>query len=438
MPSNQRYLDLYEQHRQEWTKSTPKVVDAARAQAAQHLTQQGLPTKRVERYKYTSAEEAFASKYAQGTIANANTILPPPIECCAQIAIINDQVFTVGEQVLPSGLRILSFAQAEQECPELLTQYYHKAAAQELPNEHKHRERTDRDAVTMLNTMLVQDGILIHLAQGVQLEQPIYIHLSEQSSEPTQSHRRFIIVAESESKANILIDERVNDDFRHLSTLVSEVYVGAKANLTIYSTENTTAQNKRFANYYVEQQVESQFNNTSIALETGITRNQINVRLLGEGCDCQNIGMAIARRQQHIDNNLVVDHAVPHCTSDMLYKYVLDNESLAIFAGKVMVRPDAQKTLSQQTNNNLLLSKDAKVRSQPMLEIYADDVRCNHGSTIGTLDDIALLYLRQRGIPLAQARLLLQQAFIEEVFTRIENDDIRDYFKTLTQARFQE
>ena len=148
-------------------------------------------------------------------------------------------------------------------------------------------------------------------------------------------------------------------------------------------------------------------------------------------------GVAITDGRQHVDNNLLVDHVAEACTSDMLFKYVLDGESRAAFAGKVMVRPGAQQTLSHQNSANLCISPTAHVHSLPMLEIYADDVRCNHGSTIGKLDESALLYLRQRGIPLAEARLLLQHAFVAEVLQRVPSEALRDRLSDLVERRFR-
>lgn len=148
-------------------------------------------------------------------------------------------------------------------------------------------------------------------------------------------------------------------------------------------------------------------------------------------------GAVITDETQHVDNNVLADHVAPNCTSDMLYKYVLDGRSTGAFAGKVLVRTDAQKTVSQQTNANLCASPQARVYSQPMLEIYADDVKCNHGSTIGKLDENALFYMRQRGVPEAEARLLLQHAFINDVLQRVTLEHLRDRLSHLVELRFR-
>lgn len=168
-----------------------------------------------------------------------------------------------------------------------------------------------------------------------------------------------------------------------------------------------------------------------------MARNRVDVRLTGEGATTEICGAVVADKEQRVDNNILVEHLAPGCTSDMLYKYVLNDQSVGAFAGKVYVAEGAQKSLSQQTNANLCASPAARAFSQPMLEIYADDVKCNHGSTIGKLDEAALFYMQQRGIPLAEARLLLQHAFINDVLQRVEIEHLRERLAHLVDLRFR-
>ena len=186
----------------------------------------------------------------------------------------------------------------------------------------------------------------------------------------------------------MLVCEHADGTCRYLTTQVTEIYAGEDAAVSVYTLEETREGNHRFSNVYVEQQARSRVSLNGLALTTGVSRTMTNVRLLGPEADCQTAGVAITDGHQQVDNNLLVDHAAEACTSDMLFKYVLDGESRAAFAGKVLVRPGAQQTLSQQNSANLCISPTAHVHSLPMLEIYADDVRCNHGSTIGKLDEV--------------------------------------------------
>ena len=167
------------------------------------------------------------------------------------------------------------------------------------------------------------------------------------------------------------------------------------------------------------------------------TRNTTRVLLAGEQAELNLCGMAIADKNQHVDNRTVIDHAVPSCRSNELYKYVLDEQATGAFAGLVLVRPGAQHTDARQTNRNLCATRDARMYTQPQLEIYADDVKCSHGATVGQLDDQALFYMRQRGIPLHEARLLLMFAFVNEVVDTIRLDALKDRLHHLVEKRFR-
>jgi Fe-S cluster assembly protein SufD len=172
-------------------------------------------------------------------------------------------------------------------------------------------------------------------------------------------------------------------------------------------------------------------------LHNGVTRNKLDLIFKGEGAECFCNGGVIADQNQHVDNNTLIDHQVPHCTSNELYKYVLDDQATGAFAGRVLVRHGAQKTTSQETNQNLVATKEARMYTQPMLEIYADDVKCAHGSTVGQLNDAALFYMQQRGISLQEAKLLLEFAFIDEVIDKMEFEPLRDRLHHLVEKRFR-
>lgn len=445
MSSLQQYLDLYGEHRALLEAGSCEALNARRAEAAEFLSRRELPTTRVERYKYTSAEEAFAPDFG----LNLRRILPVADPCATYhcsvpeletivMYVVNDVVVPLHDKTqLPEGVEILTFAQAARQCPERLAQYYHRAAAQEPPPAHKNTEHIDRDVVTQLNTLLVQDGILLYIAPGVALDRTLQIVFTSASRHNLMSNRRLLVIAEADSRADLLICEHADDRRDFLTTQVTEIYAAPRAAVHLYTLEETQSRNRRFSNIYVEQQTDSRVAIHNIALVTGLSRTAINARLMGTGADCQTTGAVIADGRQHVDNTLLVDHLAEGCTSDMLYKYVLDGESTAVFAGKVLVRPGAQRTLSHQNSANICISPDATVHSLPMLEIYADDVKCNHGSTVGKLDDGALLYLRQRGIPLPEARLLLQHAFINDVLQRVEIPPLRERLSKLVELRFR-
>lgn len=305
------------------------------------------------------------------------------------------------------------------------SQYYHRLASK------------DEDAVTSLNTMLAQDGLYVYVPKGVVLDRAIQIINILRSDVDLMVNRRVLIIVEEGAEAKFLFCDHAADDRKFLATQVIEVYVGKNAKLDLYCLEETHAKNVRISNVYIDQQANSRVNHNVITLHNGVTRNKLNLELNGEGAECYCNGCVIADKQQHVDNNTLITHYVPHCTSKELYKYVLNDEAVGSFAGKVYVAKDAQKTSSQMTNQNLCTTKQARMYTQPMLEIYADDVKCAHGSTVGQLNDAAMFYMQQRGISRKEAQLLLQFAFINEVIDQMELEPLRDRLHYLVEKRFR-
>lgn len=441
----QKYLALYDEHRRLIDDSSCAVLNARRAESRAYLSGRSLPDRKTERYKQTDAAAVFAADYVDDFDGRTVDVSALDARACAvpglptiPVHVVNDTVVSVGDDTpLPQGLTLTTLRQAAVSHPEWLERYYDRAAHREPANQHKHADREDRDIITRLNTLFVRDGLLLHVAAGVQIDRTVQIVFRSRADVDLRSHRRLLVVAERGARLDVLVCEHADGRSRYLTTQVTEVYLAEDAVAAIYTLEETREGNHRFSNVYVEQQARSRCTLTGIALTPGLSRTMTNVRLLGTEADCQTAGVAITDGRRSVDNNLLVDHAAEACTSDMLFKYVIDGESRAAFAGKVLVRPGAQKTLSQQSSANLSLSPTARVHSLPMLEIYADDVRCNHGSTVGKLDETALFYLRQRGIPLAEARLLLQHAFVNEVLSRIPVDALRARLSDLVERRFR-
>jgi Fe-S cluster assembly protein SufD len=250
-------------------------------------------------------------------------------------------------------------------------------------------------------------------------------------------NRRGLIVAEEGAEVKLLFCDHSADDRNFLATQVIEVFAGVNAKVDMYCLEETHAKNVRLSNVYVNQERDSRVRHNIITLHNGITRNKLDLVLAGDGAECVCNGCVIADKQQHVDNNTLIVHKAQHCTSNELYKYVLDDKATGAFAGRVYVAQDAQKTSSQMTNQNLTTTHEARMYTQPMLEIYADDVKCAHGSTVGQLNDAALFYMRQRGISEAEARMLLQVAFIREVIDQINLVPLRDRLHYLVEKRFR-
>jgi len=440
MNSEQQYIDLYGQARQIIMDHAPEPMNAVRDQAFEDFKAQGLPSKKVERYKYTDLQTLFAPDY--GLNLNRLEIPVDPYQAfrCDVPNLSTSLYFVINDMFchddkpkghLPEGVVIGSL----RDHPELIDKYYAKLA------------KTSEDSVTALNTMLAQDGLLVYVPKNVKVERAIQVinilkapsltpHLSPLTSY-TMVNRRVLIVLEEGAEVKMLFCDHAADDRNFLATQVIEAYVGDNASLDLYCLEETHAKNVRVSNVYIDQQCNSRVNHNVITLHNGTTRNKLDLTFSGEGAECACYGCVIADKQQHVDNNTLIVHKVPHCTSNELYKYVLDDKATGAFAGKVLVEHGAQKTSSQMTNQNLTATKEARMYTQPMLEIYADDVKCAHGSTVGQLNDAALFYMRQRGISLDEARLLLQNAFINEVIDHMQLEPLRDRLHYLVEKRFR-
>ena len=410
------------------------VMNSCRDAAFEDFKRLGFPTKKVERYKYTDIPALFKPNY--GLNINRLDIPVDPYEAfrcdvpnlsTSLYFVINDSFHNkvLPKKELPEGVIVDSLNKVATEQPELVAKYYGKIA------------KSNEDGITALNTMLAQDGLFIYVPKGVVIDKAIQIINILRSDVDLMVNRRVLIVAEERAEIKLLFCDHAADDRNFLATQVIEAYVGDNASLDLYCLEETHAKNVRVSNVFISQQANSRVNHNVITLHNGTTRNRTDLVFEGEGAECNLCGCVIADKNQHVDNNTLIDHKVGHCQSNELYKYVLDNDAVGAFAGKVLVRHGAQKTTSQETNQNLCATKTARMFTQPMLEIYADDVKCAHGSTVGQLNDAALFYMQQRGISIKEAKLLLEFAFINEVIDKMQLEPLRDRLHYLVEKRFR-
>ena len=429
MNSEQQYIDLYGQCREMICQHSCEVMNARRDEAFERFKANGFPTRKVERYKYTDMQQLFAPDYG----LNLNRLEIPvnpydafrcdvPNLSTSLYFVVNDAFYSkvLPKSQLPEGVIVGS-----------LREHADKVA-------HLYGRLADtNDAATALNTMLAQDGLLVYVPDNTVIDRTIQVINILRSDVDLMVNRRVLIVMGRHAEAKFLFCDHAADDRRFLATQVIEAFVGDEASLDLYCLEETHAKNTRVSNVYIEQQRGSRVNHNVITLHNGTTRNMLNLNLNGEGAECYCSGCVIADKQQHVDNNTLITHHAAHCQSDELYKYVLDEQAVGAFAGKVYVAPGAQKTVSQMTNQNLCATRETRMFTQPMLEIYADDVKCAHGSTVGQLNDAALFYMQQRGIPQHEAKLLLQFAFINEVVDKMKLQPLRDRLHYLIEKRFR-
>ncbi len=434
MASEKQYIDLYRQTSGLIKQHAAVPMNEVRDAAFDDFCRLGFPSRKVERYKYMDIDELFAPDY--GLNLNRLEIPVDPYEAfrCDVPNLSTSLYFVVNDcfykkvlplASLPEGVIVDSLYNAASQHPELVEPYY------------AHLASTADDGITALNTMLAQDGMFVYVPKNVKIDRAIQVVNILRSDVDLMVNRRVLIVLEQGAEAKFLFCDHAADDRNFLTTQVIEAFVGDNASLELNCLEETHLKSVRVSNVYIEQQANSRVNHNVITLHNGITRNRLDLLLKGEGASCHCNGCVIADKDQHVDTNTLIDHQAGHCDSEELYKYVLNDNAVGAFAGKVLVRHNAQKTTSRETNQNLCSTKTARMYTQPMLEIYADDVKCAHGSTVGQLNEAAIFYMQQRGISREEAKMLLQLAFINEVIDKMELEPLRDRLHHLVEKRFR-
>ena len=278
---------------------------------------------------------------------------------------------------------------------------------------------------TALNSAYAQDGYVVHLRPGVVLDGVLEVVFVSQTADAV-SHTRNLIIAEANTQCTVVERHIGVHGTVYLNNIVTEIIAGDNAHVDHYKIQQESDEAFHMGGVFINQASSSQVKNHNIALSGLVTRNDVYCNLLGQGAHMEMNGLVLGQGRQHIDNHTEVNHAVPNCTSDEYYKTVLDNHSRSIFRGRIIVAEDAQQTVADQQNNNLLLSKDAEADCKPQLEIYADDVKCSHGVTVGQLNPVSLFYLKSRGINADSANALLTFAFANEVIDRVKVPSVRE------------
>ena len=434
MKVEQQYIDLFSQCEAMICRHSTEVMNAPRAQAFADFERLGFPTTKEEKYKYTDAAKLFAPDYGLNLNRLDIPVNPYEVFKCdvpnmstALYFVVNDAFYSkaLPKTPLPEGVLLGSLKDLAAQYPELVKKYYGKLAD------------TSKDGITAFNTTFAQDGFMLYVPKGVVVDKPIQLVNILRADVDFMVNRRLLVVLEDSAQARMLVCDHAMDDVNFLSTQVVEVFVGDNAVFDFYELEETHNSTVRFSNMYVTQEANSNVLLNGMTLHNGTTRNTTEVTLNGCGAEINLCGMAIVDKNEHVDNHTFIDHKVSDCTSNELFKYVLDDQSVGAFAGKVLVRPGAQHTASQQANRNICATREARMYTQPQLEIYADDVKCSHGATVGQLDEKALFYMQQRGISYKEARLLLMFAFVNEVIDTIRMEALKDRLHLLVEKRFR-
>ena len=291
-----------------------------------------------------------------------------------------------------------------------------------------------RDTFCALNNALFEDGACVYIPRRVVLEAPIYcLFVSLPGAHAAMAHPHNLIVAEAGSQASVVEDYISLGEGTMFSNVVTELVAGEDAVVSHYMIEREDLGSYNISTLRLEQARNANVSSHSVLLGGGLVRNNVHPVLAGEGCECLINGLFLGKGRQHMDNYMLVEHAKPHGSSRQFYNGILDDQAHGVFHGRIIVHKDAQKTDAKQTNRNLLLSDDAQIDTKPQLEIYADDVKCTHGATIGQVEENALFYMRSRGIDEPRARRLLLFAFASECLERMKQEPVREYLKDVVQ-----
>ncbi|HEY7064289.1 MAG TPA: Fe-S cluster assembly protein SufD [Chloroflexota bacterium] len=412
----------------------PAWLRARRQTAFERFAATGFPTTRQEDWKYTNVAPIARQPYHLAAAA-------PDVVTPAALAPFRfsepgwpELVFVDGHYApalsslagLPDGVRVASLAEV-------------LAADEGLINEYLGQHATHlASGFTALNLAFLHDGALVSLPNGRIVDAPIHLLFVSTARDPlAATHPRVLVVLGRASAATVVESYVALGDGPYLTNAVSELVLGEGANLAHYKVLRESLAAYHVGTTEVYQPRDSVFVSFSIALGAQLARNDLNVLLDAEGADSTLNGLYLVDGTRHVDNHTAIDHARPHGTSRELYKGILDGHSRGVFNGKVVVRPDAQKTDARQTNRNILLSEDATIDTKPQLEIFADDVKCAHGAAVGQLDPQAVFYLRSRGLSPEAARRLLTYGFASDITSQIKIEPLRAQLDALLLATVQ-
>ena len=411
------------------------MVDLRR-RAFERFTALGMPTTRLEAWRFTNVAPIAGTTFAlaapaerEAARADAAPHALPGVG--AGLTFINGRYVAPASDVsgLPQGVEVLSLADVlASDASETRTAVEgHLASGAGIENE----------AFTALNTALLHDGAVVRVPANTVVEQPIqllFVTSPPPGGEPVMTHPRVLLVVGENAQVRV-VESYGGGDAPYLTNTVTEVVAGPSAVVDHYKLVRESLAAYHIGSMHVRLGRAANFSSHAVTLGGAIVRNDAVAVLDGEGVECTLNGLYLADGRRLVDNHTTIHHAQPHCSSHELYKGILDGEARAVFNGKIIVAIDAQKTDARQTNKALLLSEDAQINTKPELEIFADDVKCTHGATVGQLDEDALFYLRARGLGLEQARSVLIHAFAGDLLNRIAIEPIRDQLDDLLLAQ---
>ena len=390
----------------------------------------GFPTPALEDWHYTSLASIADVPYRTTVVASSTSVAdlaPFMINADWPTVVLLNGVFSPSLSSLdsmPAGLTVLPLAEAWVSHPELVQKHLGKVAI----GEH---------AMTALNTAMIQDGVFIHAPPNMHVLSPLHIvHVTDAAAAEAATFPRTLVVADRLATMTVLESFVSLADVSYLTNHVAEIVLGDGATVHHFKLQRESEQATHVSTTEVHQSRDSHFVNFSMAVGARLSRTNVYTVLDGENCGATLNGLYLGKGRQHTDHQTRIEHAQPNCFSRELYKGVLDDASRAVFNGKVYVHPVAQKTDGKQSNHTLLLSPEARIDTKPQLEIFADDVKCTHGATVGRMDEAGLFYMKSRGVPAETSRKLLTYAFAADVLETIEVEAVKLALEQLTLERY--
>jgi Fe-S cluster assembly protein SufD len=428
-----RFISAFEVNHGQALNGTNASIAQQREDAIERFAQLGIPDNNLEAWKYTNIAKIIDRPYTLplgdvGAPVDESDIAPFLMDDmdAHRVVLVNGRVdeslSDIGE--LPSGVVVSSLAQAGKEHPNVVEEHYGKYADFE------------DEALTALNTAFVQDGAFVYVPSGTLVEKPIFFLHVTATEEDLFLQPRHLFVVEDGAIAKIVEAQYSLTDANTFTNTVGEAFVGEKGNLDHYLIQDEGPHASQVHTRAAQQKNDSVYSSQTVTFSGEVVRNNATIEADGTFCESNLFGLCVGKNEMHVDNHTRMDHVQPDCTSNELYKHVLNDESTAVFNGKVFVSRGSQRIDAYQQNDTIVLTKDAQIYTKPELEIYADDVVCSHGATTGQLDDEHIFYIRSRGLSKRRARILLLQAFCEEVLEEFQIDPLRDTVTEQIRTRF--
>jgi Fe-S cluster assembly protein SufD len=429
-----RYSDLYKENIGKIAGNSSPYINSFREPALEKFRQLGIPTRKNETYKYTNLDIFFNHEYKSYFMPDATDFVKAEEFRCDVanldahgIVLLNGFYPTITDKLrqLPEGVWIGSMNEAYKKFGDKIEKHYNRYA------------KSDSDGLVHLNTALASDGVFVYVPEHVVLKKPIQVVNLVHSDEDIFNQHRNLIIVEKNADISLIICDHTLSPQKFLTNAVTEIYVGENAHFDIIRVQNEHNNAGKITHTFINQERSSYASSNNITLHGGLVRNSTHHYLGGDGAESYSYGLYLTDKFQHVDNFVNVNHAYPHCTSNQLFKGVLDDMSSGAFNGRIYVGKDAQGALAYQKNNSILLTSDAKMDTKPQLEIHADDVKCSHGATVGQLDENALFYLQSRGIDKREAKLMLMFGFAHEVIQNIKVEVLRERMDNLVMQRLK-